>query len=216
MYDLHTHTLRSDGELLPLELVRRMAVLGYDTVGIADHVDTATLPLVLESTDAARRSAALYGVRLYAGVELTHVPPAEIDTLARRAKAEGAEIVVVHGETPVEPVAPGTNRAACTSDFVDILAHPGMISPEDARAAADRGIALELTGRGGHNRTNGHVALVALEAGCQLVVNSDAHAPRDLMSADERELVVRGAGLDVRAAKNIIDLNIETWLKSRR
>ncbi len=216
MYDLHTHTLRSDGELLPLELVRRMAVLGYDSVGIADHVDTTTLPLVLESADAARQSAMLYGVRLYAGVELTHVPAAEIDALARRAKADGAEIVVVHGETPVEPVAPGTNHAACASDYVDILAHPGMITLEDARAAADRGIALELTGRGGHNRTNGHVARVALEANCRLVVNSDAHAPHDLMSADARELVVRGAGLDMRATHNIIDLNIETWLKSRR
>ena len=215
MYDLHTHTLRSDGELLPLELVRRMAVLGYDTVGIADHVDTATLPLVLESADAARRSAALYGVRLYAGVELTQVPPAEIDTLARRAKAEGAELVVVHGETPVEPVAPGTNRAACASDSVDILAHPGLVTLEDARAAADHGIALELTGRGGHNRTNGHVARVALAAGCQLVVNSDAHAPHDLMSADARELVVRGAGLDVREGRSVIDLNIKMWLDSR-
>lgn len=215
MYDLHTHTLRSDGELLPLELVRRMAVLGYTTVGIADHVDTTSLPLVLESAGAARRSAALYGVRLYTGVELTHVPPAEIDALARRAKAEGAELVVVHGETPMEPVAPGTNHAACTSDHVDILAHPGMVTLEDAMAAAERGIALELTGRGGHNRTNGHVAQVAREAGCRLVVNSDAHAPHDLMSAEERELVVRGAGLDARTTRDIIGLNIDRWLDSR-
>ena len=88
--------------------------------------------------------------------------PTEIDGLARQAKADGAALVVVHGETPVEPVAPGTNRAACISAFVDVLAHPGMIAMEDARAAADRGIALELTARGGHNRTNGHVARTAL------------------------------------------------------
>src|SRR5512140_164449 len=157
MYDLHTHTLRSDGELLPLELLRRMAVLGYDEVAIADHVDTSTQPLVLEAADAVTDSAARYGVAFYPAVELTHVPPAEIDGLARRAKADGAVLVVVHGETPVEPVAPGTNHAACTSAYVDVLAHPGLIALEDARAAADRGIALELTVRGGHNRTNGHV-----------------------------------------------------------
>lgn len=215
MYDLHTHTLASDGELLPLELLRRMAVLGYDEVAIADHADTATRPLVLEAAGAVRASAALYGVAFYPAVELTHVPPAEIDALARRAKADGAALVVVHGETPVEPVAPGTNRAACLSSHVDVLAHPGLIAVDDARAAADRGIALELTSRGGHNRANGHVARIALGAGCRLVVSSDAHAPCDLMSATDRVTVARGAGLDARACREALDLNIAEWLKSR-
>ena len=39
MYDFHTHTLLSDGDLLPTELLRRMQVLGYTVVGITDHVD---------------------------------------------------------------------------------------------------------------------------------------------------------------------------------
>lgn len=215
MYDLHTHTLRSDGELLPLELLRRMAVLGYDEVAIADHVDTSSRPLVLEEAAAVAASAARYGIAFYPGVELTHVPPAEIDALAARAKAEGAVLVVVHGETPVEPVAPGTNHAACTSAHVDVLAHPGLITRDDARAAADRGIALELTVRGGHNRTNGHVARMALEAGCRLVINSDAHAPHDLMTGDDRVIVARGAGLDARACREALDLNITEWLRAR-
>lgn len=215
MYDLHTHTLRSDGELLPLELLRRMAVLGYDEVAIADHADTSTRPLVLEAAAAVIASAARYGVSFYPAVELTHVPPDEIDDLARRAKAEGAALVVVHGETPVEPVVPGTNRAACTSSHVDVLAHPGLIAMEDARAAADRGIALELTVRGGHNRANGHVARTAMAAGCTLLVNSDAHAPGDLMTAADRVIVARGAGLDARACAEVLGLNIAAWLKSR-
>ena len=40
-YDLHTHTILSDGEMLPIELIRRMAVLGYTTVAITDHVDAS-------------------------------------------------------------------------------------------------------------------------------------------------------------------------------
>ncbi len=215
MYDLHTHTLRSDGELLPLELLRRMAVLGYDEVAIADHADTSTRQLVLEAVDTVTVSAARYGVTFYPAVELTHVPPDEIDGLARQAKADGAVLVVVHGETPVEPVAPGTNHAACTSAYVDVLAHPGLIAMDDARAAADRGIALELTVRGGHNRTNGHVARAGLAAGCRLVVSSDAHAPCDLMTAADRVTVARGAGLDPRACREVLDLNIAEWLKSR-
>jgi len=39
LYDLHTHSIISDGEMLPIELIRRMAVLGYTTVAITDHAD---------------------------------------------------------------------------------------------------------------------------------------------------------------------------------
>ena len=113
MYDLHTHTILSDGELLPCELLRRMAVLGYETVAITDHADMSNIRSIIEAVDRVRPSAEQYGIRLLTGVEITHVPPREIPTLARLAKDEGADIVVVHGETVVEPVSPGTNMAAC-------------------------------------------------------------------------------------------------------
>ncbi|MBT8508226.1 hypothetical protein AZH53_07390 [Methanomicrobiaceae archaeon CYW5] len=195
MYDLHTHTIMSDGELLPTELIRRAAVLGYTVVGITDHADASNIDSLIAATEKVRTSAAAYGVRLLNGVELTHIPPAEIADLAARAKAAGADIVIVHGETTVEPVAPGTNAAACTCPDVDVLAHPGLITPEDARQAAAHGIALEITARGGHNRTNGHIVQLARMTGCRLVVNSDGHAPGDLMTAADRMAIARGAGM---------------------
>lgn len=215
MYDLHTHSTLSDGEMLPIELVRRASVLGYRTLAITDHVDPGNLSQVISGQAPLKELALAYGVTLLAGVEITHVPPSHIPFLARRAKEEGAEIVVVHGETVVEPVAPGTNLAACTCPDVDLLAHPGLVTGEVAREAAKRGIALEITSRAGHNRTNGHVALEARSAGCILVVDSDAHGPGDLMSADAREAVARGAGLSARDARGALDLNIEKWLFHR-
>ena len=215
VYDLHTHTTLSDGELLPVELVRRAAVLGYRTIAITDHVDPGNLSPVIAAQLPLKESAEAYGVALLVGVELTHVPPPFIPALARRAKEEGAEIVVVHGETIVEPVAPGTNTAACTCDDVDLLAHPGLLTPEAASEAAERGIALEITSRAGHNRTNGHVALVARSAGCILVVDSDAHGPQDLMEARARDAVARGAGLPIPEVRDALDLNIEKWLFHR-
>ena len=104
--------------------------------------------------------------------------------------------MVVHGETPVEPVAAGTNHAACGCKIVNVLAHPGMITMEDAQAAAANGIALELTSSGGHNRTNGHVAQIAREDGCQMVVDSDAHAPHDILDGRAKNIVAKGAGLN--------------------
>ncbi len=214
MYDLHTHSILSDGEMLPTELVRRMAVIGYSTVAITDHVDVSNTTSVVASLLEVKESAHLFGVRLLAGVEITHVPPAQIADLAQRAKAAGADIVVVHGETPVEPVAAGTNHAACSCREVDVLAHPGLITIADARLAAQNGIALELTSRGGHNRTNGHVTLIAREASCQLVVDSDAHAPQDLLDERAKYVVAKGAGLTDAECRSVISLNIDQFLRS--
>lgn len=213
MYDLHTHTILSDGELLPTELVRRAAVLGYEILAVTDHADASNLPHLVEAVSEVRDSARRYDVELLVGVELTHVPPSLIPALARDAKRRGADIVVVHGETVVEPVAPGTNRAACTCDDVDVLAHPGLIALEDAREAAARGIALEITSRGGHNRTNGHVVRVARDAGCRLVVDSDTHAPSDLMSKEARWAVACGAGLTEAESREVLSRDIKRLLQ---
>ncbi|NYT07402.1 MAG: histidinol phosphate phosphatase domain-containing protein [Methanomicrobiales archaeon] len=207
MYDLHTHSSLTDGELIPIELVRRMAVLGYSTVAITDHADPANLHFLISAVRKVKDAAGLYGVKLLCGVELTHIPPAMIASCAREARTCGADIVVVHGETTVEPVAEGTNTAACTCTDVDILAHPGLITVEDAEAAREFGVALEITSRGGHNRTNGHIVTVAREAGCSLVVNSDAHGPRDLLDERAKFLVARGAGLKKEECARVLALN---------
>jgi histidinol phosphatase-like PHP family hydrolase len=214
MYDLHTHTIHSDGDMLPIELIRRMAVLGYSTVAITDHVDTSNVRTVLAALAPVKESAQLFGVTLLCGVEITHVPPAQIADLAQQAKDAGADIVIVHGETPVEPVAPGTNHATCTCRYVDMLAHPGIVTAEDARQAAKNNIALEITSRGGHNRTNGYVVQAAREAGCQIVVDSDAHSPYDLLDERARFLVAKGAGLSDAECRDVLTLNINRFLSS--
>jgi histidinol phosphatase-like PHP family hydrolase len=214
LYDLHTHSILSDGEMLPIELVRRMAVLGYSVVAVTDHVDMSNAVAIIGTLKLVRESAQLFGVRLLCGVEITHVPPAQIAALARQVKSAGADIVVVHGETPVEPVAEGTNHAACLCRDVDVLAHPGLITIEDALLAAKNNIALELTSRSGHNRTNGYVARIAREAACQLVVNSDAHAPCDLLDKRAKFVVAKGSGLTEAECRQVISLNIDQILNS--
>lgn len=215
LYDLHVHTLLSDGEMLPIELVRRAAVLGYTTIAIADHADSSNLIEVIAAIRKVEDSAEEFGVRLLSGVELTHVPPAKIPLLARTATAEGADIVVVHGETVVEPVAPGTNHAACGCEEVHVLAHPGLIEPADAELAETMGVALEVTSRAGHNWTNGYVVQCARDAGCTVVINSDAHAPHDLLKDQGRWMVARGAGMTEKEAKKSLSLNIHRWMSKR-
>ena len=112
-----------------------------------------------------------------------------------RAREAGAELVLVHGETIVEPVAEGTNRAAIEAGC-DVLAHPGLIEPELVSLAAERGVMLEISGRKGHSLTNGHVARLALERGAALSFGSDGHAPGDYPTRPQAERIARGAGLN--------------------
>ena len=107
MYDLHTHTILSDGELLPIELIRRMSVLGYETVAITDHVDATNTVSVIKTIRLLRASARLYDVSLLCGVEITHVPPSEIPILAEEAKMAGADIVTGSWRIPRRARSPG-------------------------------------------------------------------------------------------------------------
>jgi len=177
-------------------MLRRVAALGFGALAITDHVDASNMAAVIASLlRVLEWQPRDFETELLVGVELTHVGPQSIDSLAQWAKAMGAEIVVVHGETIVEPVALGTNRAAVESDAVDILAHPGLLTLEDARLAAERGCYVEITTRQGHCLTNGHVAKVCGLAGAKMVVNSDAHVPSDFVSLAFAQQVAAGAGL---------------------
>ena len=195
MIDLHTHSLFSDGELIPSELVRRLEFLGYRAVAITDHSDASNLdfiiPRIIKVADDLNRSQT---VKVIPGVELTHIPPRSIGSFIAKARELGARLVLVHGESIVEPVAIGTNRAAIEGG-ADILAHPGLISDEDAALAAEKGVMLEISARAGHSFTNGHVAGMARNAGAGLVLNSDAHSPDNLMTREFAGKVAEGAGM---------------------
>ncbi|MDF1577078.1 MAG: histidinol phosphate phosphatase domain-containing protein [Desulfurivibrionaceae bacterium] len=203
MIDLHTHTFFSDGELVPAEHLRRVEVMGYQAVAITDHADSSNMdwiiPRIVRAAEDLNRHSK---TRLIPGIELTHVPPAMLAGLTAKARELGAAIVVAHGETPVEPVRPGTNRAAIEAG-VDILSHPGFITAEEATLAARNGVFLELSGRKGHSLTNGHVAGIALKTGALLAVNADAHGPGDFLTAKMAETVALGAGLSLERYQQI-------------
>jgi putative hydrolase len=196
VYDFHTHSFFSDGVLSPIELIRRAHVNGYAAIGVTDHASPSNIDMIVGNIVKDCDIAGKYwGIRAIPGVELTHVPAAYIDECAIYAKKMGARLVVVHGETIVEPVETGTNLAAVHSKAVDILAHPGFISEQEAECAAENGIFLEVTARGGHCLTNAHVVNIARRTGARLLVNSDSHDPGDLLTDTFSRKVALGAGV---------------------
>lgn len=203
MIDLHTHTFLSDGVLIPSELVRRARAKGYRAIALTDHVDASNVEtLVPQLVQVCQRLNEHQKVVVVPGVEITHVPPSDLAAVVASARAAGAQMVVVHGETTVEPVAPGTNRSALQLE-IDVLAHPGLITREEAALAAKRGICLELSARRGHSLSNGHVVRMAQETGAHLVLNTDAHGPEDLLTIAEARKVALGAGLKAREVERI-------------
>ncbi|HUJ16843.1 MAG TPA: histidinol phosphate phosphatase domain-containing protein [Nitrospirota bacterium] len=196
MIDLHTHSLFSDGVLVPSELVRRAIMKGYEVIAITDHADASNLDFTIPRVaTACRELSRRWKIVALPGIELTHIPPETFAELTERARALGAAVVVAHGETLVEPVHPGTNRAAIEAG-VDILAHPGLITPEEAELASKNGVHLEISSRKGHSLSNGHVARIAGLTGAKLVIDTDTHEPGDLITDEFAREVLLGAGLD--------------------
>ena len=195
MIDLHTHSIFSDGDLIPTELAQRAYAAGYKTVAITDHADYSNFDFILPRIIKVCLKISEKGrILALPGVELTHVDPSDISSLANDARKLGAKIVVVHGETMVEPVPSGTNLAAINA-AVDILAHPGLITEEEVQLAAQKGVCLEITTRRGHAFSNGYVARMAGKFKAQLVLNNDAHAPGDFVGREMATSIARGAGL---------------------
>ena len=235
-YDFHTHTVFSDGGMIPAGLMQRAIVRGCLGLAITDHVDSSNLEWAFENllkfveelgqewqpgivpgadvTTAPLNTidcdalAENWHLPLIPGVELTSVPPRKIAVLAEKARSLGAKWIVVHGETIMEPVAPGTNRAAIEAR-VDLLSHPGLITPEDAARATELGVHLEITTHKGHGMANGWVAQRARESGAKLLLNTDCHVSAEMLDAKQRRAIAFGAGLTAEEVDRI-------WQNGRR
>jgi histidinol phosphatase-like PHP family hydrolase len=216
MIDLHTHSFFSDGELVPSELIRRATAFGYKAIAITDHVDSSNIDLVVPRiVNAIKKIKPYISIDAIPGAEITHVPPQLIPELVKEARHLGAKIVVVHGETIVEPVTPGTNRAAIEAN-ADILAHPGLISEEDLLLAKEKGVTLEITARKGHSLSNGYVAKEAIRFGIPLCINTDAHSPSDLITRDMARTILLASGIEQNRIESIFDHAKALIEKTRR
>jgi putative hydrolase len=203
MYNLHCHSLLSDGCLLPSEICVRYAALGYKAIAITDHADYSNIENIVASV--AKFCSKLpvdFPIKVLPGVELTHLPLTQFVPLAKFCRENGMKIIVGHGETVSEPVIKGTNRAALEAD-IDILAHPGHITDEDVKFAQKRGIFLEITTRKSHGKTNREVAEKALRWGARMAINHDSHDPADILSLEQTRVIARSCGLTDRQIEDI-------------
>lgn len=214
MYNLHCHSLLSDGALLPSEIAARFAALGYQAIAITDHADYSNIDQVVSATlKFTQHWPKNAPIKVFSGIELTHLPPEQFAPLAKYARESGIQIIIGHGETPAEPVVKGTNQACLEAD-IDILAHPGLITDADIGLAKRKNIFLEITSRHGHRDTNNHVAKRALKLGANLILNLDSHTPQDIIPPKELEKFGLACGL---SKKDILQINqrVEKFLNQK-
>jgi putative hydrolase len=213
--EFHTHSIFSDGSLLPAALVREAEVRGCSALALTDHVDASNLEDVIKTLVRFEKDTrGQLPIKFIPGVEVSYIKPEFIAETCRKARRLGAKLVIVHGESPSESVYPGTNHAAVKEKgLVDILAHPGNIVEEDAILAAENGVFLEITARRGHKDGNRHVAEMARLYGAKLVVDTDTHKETDLITQEQAFELCKEAGLTDEEALLAIRENPQELLK---
>lgn len=214
--DFHSHSYLTDGETSPTDMWNEAVALEHRALALTDHLSLEDPKPLLDRLHQEARAWDDSDFVPIVGVELTKIPPPRIAAAAREARRAGAEIVIVHGETIVEHVAPGTNHAAIESGLVDVLAHPGLLDPKDAELAKANSVVLEISGREGHAYCNGHVVRLALEAGAELVVDSDAHSPEQLIPLARARRIALGAGLPEKELHRVLSTTPEALVKRVR
>jgi putative hydrolase len=201
-YDFHSHTFLTDGACAPTDMWHHAVQLGHRALAITDHLYTEDPRPLMERLLQEQAAFDVQGFSTLVGVEISMNPPHRIAQAARAARKAGAQIV--HGETPVEPVPAGTNHATVESNEVDLLAHPGILTEEDAELARAHNVVLELTPRRGHSWGNGLVAALALKVGAELVVDSDAHDADQLLVQERARRVALGAGVSPERVARVL------------
>jgi len=197
---------------LPIESLRRAHVFGNEVFAITDHASASTLDLIPNVVKDCELATKHWGIIAIPGIELTHVPEGAMDELIQQSIDLGAVIIVIHGETISEPVEKGTNLRASKNKNVDILAHPGMLTIEEAENCKKNNIFVEITANNYHALTNGHVAKIGKKVGVDFIQNTDTHSPQDMFTYEQGEQVLLGAGLTPEEVNKTLQGNVRKLL----
>ena len=198
--DLQMHTTFSDGGDSVREMAEEARRLGHRFAGITDHSRGLAVAGGMDAaaTAAQQREIAAVNASLdgsfvvFRSVEANIAADGSLDL----TDAELAEfdLVVAAPHAALRGTADQTSRllAVINRPGVDILGHPrgrrhtrraGLVAdwPTVFRHAARQGVAVEIDGSIERQDVDWTLARAALEAGCVLAVDSDAHATGELL-----------------------------------
>ena len=235
--ELHAHTVASDGAWSIEQYARFAADRGFHTVAVTDHskgqaqANGLTAARLEKHIEAIREVAAkLEGtIRVLAGSEVDILTDGSLDYPDSLLKELDVVVASPHAALTQEP-AKATERLlkAIDNPWITILGHPTGrlvgrrpgLSPDMSRvvrAAAERGIALEINANSHRLDLRDTHARMALEAGCTLAINTDAHSHVDMDQLIYGVLTARRAGARAEDVVNTLsDVKLGKWLDLTR
>lgn len=235
--ELHSHTTASDGTWTIREWAAVAIERGFHTIAITDHSRSQAQANGLSAERLEQHIAAVRAVADELKGKITLLAGTEVDILADGrldypdSLLKELDLVVASPHAALsQPAEKATPRLlkAIENRYVTILGHPtgrligrreGM-HPDISRvvkAAADRGIALEINTNSARLDLRDTHARAALDAGCVLAINTDAHGPADLDQLIYGVLTARRAGATAKQVVNCMTASaLKKWIASTR
>lgn len=212
--DVHSHTKWSDGRATMLEMAQGAEALGYKYLGITDHSPRITVVhgldaerLVAQAREMAEVQEQVDGVALLQGIEVDILEDGALDLPDAVLEILDVVIASPHVKLRQEPSAM-TERMmrAVSHPHVDVIGHPTGRRPgsrEGAtydfegvfKEAAKHDVALEIDCDPARMDISPEMARLALECGCNFVVDADAHAPAEFAYVPMGLWMARRAGI---------------------
>jgi histidinol phosphatase-like PHP family hydrolase len=201
--DLQMHSEWSDGAATVDAMALACRQRGYRFAAVTDHSYGLRIAGGMTMDEAARQRQAIAEVnaslggsfRLLQGVEANIDAAGHLDLADEEASA--FELVLAAPHSRLRRSEDQTDRmlAAIAHPSVRILAHPrgriagsraGVVANWDRvfAAAARRGVAIEIDGDPARQDLDHSLAARAVDAGCLIALDSDAHAPAQLAYAE--------------------------------
>jgi len=235
--DLHTHTTASDGTWSIEENALAYAARGFHTVAITDHSKGQVQANGLDEKRLIKHIEAVRAVARKLKDKITVLAGSEVDILTDGSLDYPDELLAQLDVVVASPHASlsqehkkATARLlkAIENPYVTMIGHPtgrlvlrreGLSPDIEAlcKAAAARGIAMEINANHWRLDLRDTHARVALDHGVKLAINTDAHGPADPNQLIYGVLTARRAGASKDDVINCMTAaTLMKWLSSSR
>ena len=234
--ELHAHTTASDGKLSIEELAEAAKKRGFHTIAVTDHSQSQVIANGL-SADRLRRhieavreaDAKVDGIKILAGSEVDILGDGHLDYDDDLLAELDIVVASPHAGLRQEPKA-ATERllAAIRHPLVHIIGHPTGrlvgrregLSPDMPKlfeAAVEHDTVLELNANWQRLDLRDHHLRGALEAGCKIAIDTDAHREPHFDLLVYGILTARRAAMTPEACINTWDADkLHAWLAAKR
>ena len=197
--DLQVHTTDSDGRDSLDAMARAAKALGREYIAVTDHTLAVRVAGGLDAAGFRRQwkridrlNARLAGLTVLRGVEVDIHADGSLDLDDETLSGFDLVIAAVHSGFELSRAAQ-TKRLlrAIMHPAVDLLAHPtgrtigrrqsiALDLDQVCRVAADHGVALEINGQPERLDLDDVMARRAVELGCRIAIDTDAHSAAEL------------------------------------